>query len=72
MINEIKLQPQVPARNGVVHYCGYCGEDAGTGKFCRTCKTKKGRDEILKENVGVLAQLREKGFCLGEVLLPST
>jgi hypothetical protein len=72
MKEQIKLEPMVPARNGVVHYCAYCGEDAGTGKFCKTCKTKSGRDGILKENIAVLKQLREKGFCLGEVLLPST
>ena len=67
---EIKLEPQPKARRGYVYVCAYCGEDAITAKFCKTCRTKAGREEILKENVEILKDLRSKGFCKGEVLLP--
>lgn len=70
MKQEIKFEAQPPARAGYVHLCMYCGDDSGTGKFCPKCKTKKGREEVLKENLEVLKQLRKKGFCLNEVLLP--
>lgn len=57
--------------NGYIVACSYCGEQVGnTAKFCKTCRTKAGREEILKENVEILKDLRSKGFCKGEVLLP--
>jgi hypothetical protein len=71
MKDEIKSEAYPKVRNGYVHQCAYYGEDAGTGKFCKTCKTKKGREDILAFNVEILSQLRTKGFCKNEVLLPA-
>lgn len=70
MIKTIEIKPLVPARNGYVHYCVFCGDDSGTGAFCKTCKTKKGREEILEANKIVLTELRAKGYCKNPVLLP--
>jgi len=71
MKEEIKNEPMVKPRNGYVYYCAFCGEDAGgVKKFCKTCGTQKGRQSILKENLEVLKQLREKGYCPEKVLLP--
>ncbi len=70
MNKEIKIEPMIKARNGIVRYCAYCGEDAGTGLLCPTCRSKSGRENILKENIKALEQLREKGYCLNEIKLP--
>ena len=32
-----------------IHVCAHCGEYT-KGKYCSTCTTKKGRDEIDKQN----------------------
>ena len=71
MKEAIETVPLVPARRGWVVVCTYCGEDANTGKFCKTCRSIPGREAIFKENIEVLKQLRAKGYCKGEVFLPS-
>ena len=70
MKTELKFEAQPPAHAGVVHICMYCGEDAGTGKLCPTCKTKKGREGTLEANQQILKEGKEKGYFLGKVLLP--
>lgn len=72
MKEEIKNEPIVKSRNGYVYYCAYCGEDAGTGKFCKICKTQKGRQIILEENLKILKQLRKLEYCQDPVLLPQS
>ena len=64
------VEAQPKPRNGVVHVCAYCGEDAGTGKFCSLCRTQKGREGILEANKLILTELRQKGYCKNDVLLP--
>ena len=59
----------LPARRGWVHRCNYCGEDAVSGKLCKTCRSKAGREEIFKANIEILKALRKKGYCKGEVML---
>ena len=61
--------PQPPAKAGFVHPCIFCGEDAGSGKFCKTCRTADGRKKIFEENQIVLKELRAKGYCQGPVNL---
>jgi hypothetical protein len=54
-----------------IYVCCYCGELSGKGnKFCPTCRTQKGRQEILEANKQVLKDLRAKGYCLNKVELP--
>lgn len=65
-------KPNIIVKNGWVVLCTYCGEQIGnTQKFCSSCKTKKGREDILKENVEILGGLRAKGYCKEPVELIS-
>ena len=67
----IYVQAQPKAQSGFVYLCGYCGEGVSRGnKLCSTCRTKKGREEILEQNLKILKDLRKKNYCLGEVALP--
>ncbi len=71
MREQIKLEAQPKAQSGWIYLCLYCGEGVSRGnKLCKVCRTKKGREEILKQNLEVLEQLRQKGYCLNKVELP--
>ena len=78
MTNEIKYEPitkkigkqNIKPQGGWIVLCAYCGEQVGnTQKYCTICKKKSGREEILKQNVEVLKDLRKKGYCKEEILL---
>ena len=67
----IYVQAQPKAQSGFVYLCGYCGEGVSRGnKLCSTCRTKKGREGILEQNLKILKDLRAVGYCLGKVDLP--
>ena len=59
-------------RAGYISACSYCGEQvANTQKYCSICKTKAGRQSILDQNVEILKELRAKGYCKNQVMLPA-
>jgi len=63
-------KPNIVPQSGWIVLCQYCGEQIGnTQRFCSICRKKEGRQGILKENIEVLKQLREKGFCQNKVEL---
>jgi len=64
MPDELIAPAYPPARNGYVHICAYCGEDAGTGKFCTICKKQAGRKKIFDENVAIIKENKEKGYAV--------
>ena len=71
MRQEIKLQSLLKPQNGVISLCCYCGEQVRNAqKLCSTCRTKKGREGILEQNIEILKNLRAVGYCLGKVDLP--
>jgi hypothetical protein len=71
MEKNYKLEAMPRAQAGWVYLCEYCGEGVSKGnKLCKTCKTKKGREEILQENQKILVELRVKGYCKEAVCLP--
>ena len=71
MKKDIHYQAMPEAKAGWVYLCGYCGEGISKGKkLCSQCKTRKDREEILEANKRILKQLRKKGYCLDEILLP--
>ena len=73
MKQEIKLQSLLKPQNGVISLCCYCGEQVRNAqKLCSTCRTKKGREGILEQNIEILKDLRAVGYCLGKVDLPVT
>ncbi|MCK9370805.1 hypothetical protein M0R04_12925 [Candidatus Dojkabacteria bacterium] len=53
------LKPQ----NGYITLCSYCGEQVGnTQKYCKVCKTQKGRKEIFDANAEIFKQNKELGY----------
>ena len=60
IINNKKYM--IKAKNGYVYLCSYCGEQVGSGKYCKDCKTQKDRKIIFDENVKIIKENEEKGF----------
>ena len=46
--------------DNTIHVCVFCGERC-TGKYCKTCGTKGGRDELIKEQAKINKENKAKG-----------
>jgi hypothetical protein len=54
-------EDEKPKYSGVLHNCSHCGERCG-GKYCKTCGSASGREEVDQANVKIMKDNLAKGL----------
>lgn len=61
------IRPNIIPQNGWITLCNFCGEQIGNSqKFCKQCKTQKGRKEIFDANIVVAEENKKLGYNIPE------